>query len=57
LFGEWLPAAPRQRTLIGASIGAWRMAAASCADPVAAFQRLADLYCEQQYPEKPPPRW
>ncbi|WP_423679581.1 patatin-like phospholipase family protein [Undibacterium sp. WLHG33] len=54
LFGEWLAAAPRQRTLIGASIGAWRMAAASCADPVAAFQRLADLYCEQQYPEKPP---
>lgn len=53
LFGEWLPAAPRERTLIGASIGAWRMAAASCANPVAAFQRLADLYCEQQYPEKP----
>ena len=54
LFGEWLPAAPRQRTLIGASIGAWRMAAASCTNAVAAFQRLADLYCEQQYPEKPP---
>jgi len=53
LFGEWLPAAPRERSLIGASIGSWRMAAASCADPVAAFQRLADLYCEQTYPEKP----
>lgn len=24
LFGEWLPSAPRQRALIGASIGAWR---------------------------------
>jgi len=53
LFGEWLPAAPRERSLIGASIGSWRMAAASCADPVAGFQRLADLYCEQSYPEKP----
>ncbi|MFZ6656435.1 patatin-like phospholipase family protein [Undibacterium sp. TJN19] len=53
LFGEWLPAAPRERTLIGASIGAWRMAAASHADPVAAFKRLGDLYCNQRYPEKP----
>lgn len=53
LFGEWLPSAPRERTLIGASIGAWRMAAASCADPVAAFERLGNLYCEQRYPVKP----
>ncbi|MFZ6726568.1 patatin-like phospholipase family protein [Undibacterium sp. MH2W] len=53
LFGEWLPSAPRERSLIGASIGSWRMAAASCADPVAAFGRLGDLYCEQSYPEKP----
>ncbi|MEB0140422.1 MULTISPECIES: patatin-like phospholipase family protein [unclassified Undibacterium] len=53
LFGTWLPSAPRPRTLIGASIGAWRMAAASQADPVAAFTRLAELYCEQTYPERP----
>ncbi|MFZ6845629.1 patatin-like phospholipase family protein [Undibacterium sp. RuTC16W] len=57
LFGEWLPSAPRERSLIGASIGAWRMAAASHADPVAAFQRLGDLYCEQRYPEKPSARY
>lgn len=56
LFGEWLPSAPRERTLIGASIGAWRMAAASHADPVAAFQRLGELYCEQRYPAKPSAR-
>lgn len=56
LFGEWLPAAPRQRSLIGASIGAWRMAAASHADPVAAFRRLGDLYCNQQYSAKPAPQ-
>ncbi|SNS20491.1 hypothetical protein SAMN06265795_101508 [Noviherbaspirillum humi] len=53
LFGEWLPQAPRERMLIGASIGAWRMAAACHADPVAALQRLGDLYCEQRYPHKP----
>ncbi|MDB5854732.1 MAG: patatin-like phospholipase family protein [Herminiimonas sp.] len=54
LFGTWLPsAAPRQRLLLGASIGAWRMAAACCVDPVAAFQRLGDTYCQQSYPSKP----
>lgn len=56
LFGHWLPQAPRERTLIGASIGAWRMAAACAADPAAAFQRLGDLYCEQRYPRDPPPQ-
>lgn len=55
LFGHWLPAAPRERTLIGASIGAWRMAAAIDANPVAAFDRLGTLYCEQRYPRKPSP--
>ena len=53
LFGQWLPAAPRVRTLIGSSIGAWRMAAACSGDPAAAFQRLGDLYCAQHYSRKP----
>ena len=53
LFGEWLPQQPRQRQLIGASVGAWRMAAATQADPVAAFTRLAGAYCEQRYSDKP----
>ncbi|HEY8607162.1 MAG TPA: patatin-like phospholipase family protein [Noviherbaspirillum sp.] len=53
LFGSWLPSAPRERTLIGASIGAWRMAAACTADPVAAFERLGTLYCSQRYPHRP----
>jgi hypothetical protein len=48
LFGDWLLQAPRERDLIGSSIGAWRMAAACHADPVAAFARLSDLYCEEQ---------
>jgi hypothetical protein len=53
LFGSWLPSAPRERTLIGASIGAWRMAAACHPEPEAAFERLGDLYCEQTYPHRP----
>jgi hypothetical protein len=57
LFGSWLPSAPRERTLIGASIGAWRMAAACHADPVAAFQRLGDVYSGQCYPLKPSPQF
>lgn len=55
IFGTWLPQAPRRRNLIGASIGAWRMTAACHADPVAAFQKLGDLYCAQRYPAKPSP--
>jgi hypothetical protein len=53
LFGAWLPAAPRERTLIGSSIGAWRMAAACQADPVGAFGRLGALYCGQRYSARP----
>jgi hypothetical protein len=48
LFGEWLPRAPRSRWLIGASIGAWRMAAACHAEPLRALDRLVDLYCDEQ---------
>ena len=55
LFGEWLPQAPRERVLIGASIGAWRLAAAMLPDPVAGLQRLGDLYSEQRYPRRPTP--
>ncbi|MES2900118.1 MAG: patatin-like phospholipase family protein [Pseudomonadota bacterium] len=52
LFGAWLPTAPRERKLIGASIGSWRMAAATFDDPIAAHQRLAHHYIHQTYPEK-----
>jgi hypothetical protein len=52
LSGSWLAQAPRQRTLVGASIGAWRMAAACLRDPVAAHRRLAQLYTSQRYPAK-----
>ena len=45
IFGQWLAQAPRPRQLIGASVGAWRMAAAAQADPIAALSRLADFTC------------
>jgi len=54
LFGDWLPQAPRERILIGSSIGAWRMAAACQRDPVKAFQRLGELYSGQRYTSTKP---
>ncbi|MGE5338739.1 MAG: patatin-like phospholipase family protein [Gemmatimonadota bacterium] len=56
LFGEWLRDAAHVE-LIGASIGAWRMAAAAMATPVAALRRLADGYVAQTYPRRPTTRY
>jgi len=53
LFGEWLPKAPRVRHLVGASIGAWRFAAACRADPAEGLRELARLYAGQRYPPRP----
>jgi len=50
----WLHRA--QLELIGASIGAWRMAAAAMPDPVGALDRLAEAYVGQTYPHRPTPR-
>ena len=47
LFGEWLRE-PVNLTLVGASIGAWRMAAASHRDPVQSLDRLLRGYIEDQ---------
>src|SRR5207244_4574560 len=52
IFGEWLAAAPRVRHLIGASIGAWRFAAACCPDPVAMLRAFAEAYTRQSYPPR-----
>lgn len=52
IFGAWLRDANHVE-LIGASIGAWRMAAAAMADPVAALERLAQAYLGQTYPHRP----
>jgi hypothetical protein len=50
VFGEWLTRSRRPRHLVGASIGAWRFAAACCGDSLATLQRFAELYTEQRYP-------
>ncbi len=44
LFGDWLPAAPRERSLIGASVGSWRFASACLADAAEGIRRLGLLY-------------
>ncbi len=49
LFGEWLPGAPRERSLIGASIGSWRFASACLPDPVGGIRRLGELYTSQRF--------
>jgi hypothetical protein len=58
LFGQWLanqkPAFVSQRQLFGASIGAWRMAAASRRHCLAYLDRLQQAYVERQcYPQNP----
>ncbi len=49
IFGQWLPQSTQPVHLVGASIGAWRMATACLNDPVAAFGRLEHDYIHQHY--------
>ena len=51
LFGDWLPQAHQPVHLVGASIGAWRMATAALAqhDVAAAFDTMAEGYVTQAY--------
>lgn len=49
LFGEWLGRAERPIAGVGASIGAWRLAAAAQRDPRAAFERFLEMYLAQRY--------
>ncbi len=44
IFGDWLARGDQPVDLVGASIGAWRMATACMDDPVAAFQALETGY-------------
>lgn len=53
LFGDWLRDAPQPLHLVGASIGAWRMATAAMRDPVAGFRRLQHDYIHQHYEPEP----
>ena len=49
IFGSWLSRATQEIHLVGASIGAWRMATACLDDPAAAFTRLEHDYIRQHY--------
>ncbi len=57
LFGPWLGASTQDVHLLGASIGAWRMATACLgrddADMTQAFARMADEYVHQRYESRP----
>ncbi len=53
IFGQWLNASSQPVQLVGASIGAWRMATACLQQSVAAFERLERDYIAQHY-ELPP---
>jgi hypothetical protein len=55
IFGHWLPLSQQPVHLVGASIGAWRMATACLHEPVKAFERLEHDYIHQDY-ELPPGR-
>ena len=53
IFGDWLPQSSQPVNLVGASIGAWRMATACLNDAVAAFARLEHDYIHQHYEPLP----
>jgi hypothetical protein len=53
IFGDWLTQSSQTVNLVGASIGAWRMATAGLNDPMAAFKRLEHDYIHQHYELKP----
>jgi hypothetical protein len=57
LFTDWLPSGGRTVHLVGASIGAWRMATACLPQADAAFAQMAHDYIHQRYehaPGRPP---
>lgn len=49
IFGDWLTRTDHPVHLVGASIGAWRMATACLNHPLAAFERLEHDYIHQHY--------
>lgn len=53
IFGQWLGASKHPVDLVGASIGAWRMATACLPQPVPALERLEHDYIHQNYPVPP----
>jgi hypothetical protein len=53
IFGQWLPQSSQPVDLVGASIGAWRMATACLNESVKAYERLEKDYIHQDYALEP----
>jgi Patatin-like phospholipase len=53
IFGHWLPQSQQTVHLMGASIGAWRMAAACAPSAEKALTALGEDYITQTYPHAP----
>ncbi|MDH5540757.1 MAG: phospholipase [Rhizobacter sp.] len=53
IFADWLAGSSHTVHLLGASIGAWRMATACLADPEREFVQMADDYVTQHYEHAP----
>jgi len=53
IFGHWLAGSTHDVHLLGASIGAWRMACATLPDADAALAQLAEDYVTQHYEHAP----
>ncbi len=55
LFSRWFQGRTSPLFLIGASIGAWRFAAASCSNPALSLELFQDAYFHQSYSRRPGP--
>ena len=53
IFGDWLAQTSHEVHLVGASIGAWRMATACLNNAIAGFEQLEHDYIRQDYALKP----
>ncbi len=53
IFGDWLARSTQRVDVVGASIGAWRMATACLSNSVKAFERLEHDYIHQDYDVEP----
>ncbi|KNZ34350.1 MAG: phospholipase [Methylibium sp. NZG] len=53
IFGDWLSSSRHTVHLLGASIGAWRMATACMNDPAPALAQMAHDYIHQDYEHRP----
>jgi len=56
LFGEFFASRQQPLYTLGSSAGAWRLACLSTAEPLAAIERLAELYSHERYSAQPTPK-